>query len=73
MGALTPPDGQAAEGLAAWLADQLRVRGSITQPWWEQALREVPRHHFVPAAAWFSPNHADAPKDRFDVHANPPA
>ncbi|GAA0988180.1 methyltransferase domain-containing protein [Acrocarpospora macrocephala] len=73
MGALTPPDGQTADGLAAWLADQLRARGSITQLCWEQALREVPRHHFVPAAAWFSPNHADAPKGRFDVHTNPPA
>ncbi|WP_214105592.1 methyltransferase domain-containing protein [Acrocarpospora catenulata] len=73
MGALTPPDGQTVEGLTAWLSGHLRARGSITEPRWERALREVPRHRFAPSAAWFSANHADAPRGRFDVHDTPAA
>lgn len=38
------------------LADQLQDAGYLTDPRWRQALHEVPRHLFVPDAAWADPN-----------------
>jgi protein-L-isoaspartate O-methyltransferase len=37
---------------AARLAGDLERRGLLTDPRWREALREVPRHMFVPSVAW---------------------
>ncbi|GAA3572730.1 methyltransferase domain-containing protein [Nonomuraea rosea] len=73
MGAVTPPDGFTFDGLVAKLAAHLRARGSLTDARWEEALRAVPRHLFAPAAAWFTSNHASAPRGRFALDDEPAA
>ena len=49
----TPPD---LAGRIDRLASQLRDQGNLTDPGWGRALHEVPRHLFVPDAAWADPN-----------------
>ena len=49
----TPPD---LAGRIDRLASHLRDTGNLTDPRWRQALREVPRHLFVPDVAWADPN-----------------
>ncbi|SDH76927.1 protein-L-isoaspartate(D-aspartate) O-methyltransferase [Sinosporangium album] len=73
MGTVTTTDGQAAENLIARLTGQLREQGALTEPQWATALREVPRHLFIPETAWFTANHAGAPKGRFALHDDPAA
>ncbi|NJP96412.1 protein-L-isoaspartate(D-aspartate) O-methyltransferase [Nonomuraea sp. FMUSA5-5] len=73
MGTLTPPDGLTVHELTARLASHLRARGSLTEPRWERALRDVPRHLFAPAAIWCTSNHASAPRGRFALDDDPAA
>jgi protein-L-isoaspartate(D-aspartate) O-methyltransferase len=73
VGAVTPLDGRSVDDRAARLAGDLRTRGRITDPQWEQALREVPRHLFAPTAAWSVPNHESAPRGRIELTADPAA
>ncbi|MET8864284.1 hypothetical protein ABZW11_15185 [Nonomuraea sp. NPDC004580] len=73
VGAVTPPDGQSVTELAARLAGDLRARGRITDPQWEQALRDVPRHLFAPDVAWAVPNHESAPRGRIELATDPAA
>jgi len=49
----TPPD---LAGRIDRLARQLHDAGNIADPRWLQALREVPRHLFIPGTAWADPN-----------------
>ncbi|MEV4117084.1 hypothetical protein [Nonomuraea sp. NPDC049695] len=57
--------------LAARLADDLTARGLITDPRWAPALREVPRHLFVPPVAWAAPDVYNVQGGPIDVTNRP--
>ncbi|MEV0622434.1 protein-L-isoaspartate(D-aspartate) O-methyltransferase [Nonomuraea sp. NPDC050404] len=73
MGTLSTRNGRSVERLIVRLAEDLRARGALTDPRWERALHEVPRHLFVPDAAWFTASDARAPRGRFAIGDDPAA
>ncbi|GAA3231547.1 methyltransferase domain-containing protein [Actinocorallia longicatena] len=60
-----------AEELNAALAGELEAEGILTSPRWRAALLAVPRHRFVPAAAWASLDTGDRQGFRIDRDADP--
>lgn len=59
--------------LAGRLADELMWRGVLTQPRSRDALIEVPRHLFVPRAAWALPDSPNAAGYPIDAEKEPDA
>ncbi|RMI39261.1 protein-L-isoaspartate(D-aspartate) O-methyltransferase [Actinomadura harenae] len=55
------------------LADELTARGRLTDPRWREALHAVPRHRFVPPAAWAVPDRPGGTGFRVDRDADPAA
>jgi protein-L-isoaspartate O-methyltransferase len=71
MGELTPPAEQAVQALAGALAKNLKEQGLLTQPDWARALKEVPRHLFIPERAWAKPDRHSEAGYRIDLGGDP--